>query len=108
MHHDRVRTLFRLQQKAFRQMHTDILLWLQKAEDLGLIFEVRTRRVAETVSRAAILLMEKVRDARGVCSGDAEHLARLFVCDFGECLGGFDRKAMQVEILGEVAGLEEL
>ena len=52
--------------------------------------------------------MKEVGDARRVFAGNAEKLARLLVRQFGQRLGCFDREAVQIEILGKVAGLEEL
>src|SRR5271169_1131971 len=47
MHHDGGRTLLRIEQKARRQLHADRLVGMQQRKQLGLVFEVRTRRIAK-------------------------------------------------------------
>src|SRR3954454_5559587 len=88
MHHDRVRALLGLEVELLRQAHADVLLWLEEAEDLGLVLEVGARRMPERVARPAVLLMEQVGDARQVLPGDAEEFADLLVSELGE---GFHR-----------------
>jgi len=106
VHNDAIGALFRLQVKLFREPYANVLLRLQQAKYLRLVLEIGARWVAEGVARAAISLMEKVGDARRVVGGDAEELAGLLVRKLGEGFGGFHREAMQVEVLGEVAGFE--
>ena len=107
VHDNAVSALLGLQVETFCEPHTDVLLGLEQTEDLRLIFEIGAGRVAEGVTGAAILLVKEIGDSRRVFAGDAEKLARLLVRQFGQRLSGFHREAVQIKVLGKVAGLEE-
>ena len=103
-----VGTLFGLEVVALGEADADVLLGLEELKDLGLVFEVGAGGVAEGVARAAVLLVEEVFDVGGVFGVDSKVDAHLFVHVFGEGFGGFDGETVEVEVSGEVAGLEEL
>ena len=81
---------------------------VQQVEQRAFLRMVGAGRIAEAVARAAILLMEEIGDARRIVARDAEKFARLLVGQFGERFGRLHRKAVQIEILGEVAAVEAL
>ena len=84
MDHDRRGRLFGLELEGFRQADADVLLRIEQGEQLSLVFEVRTRRIAERIPRPAVLLVEEVTDARGIFAGDAEVFAHGLVMKLGE------------------------
>ncbi len=71
MHHYRRRTLLGFQQEAGSQADAYVLFRLEQGEELGLVLQVRTGRIAEGIARAAILLMEEIANVRRVFGGYA-------------------------------------
>ena len=71
MHHNRRRALLRLQQETRSQTHAHVLLRLEQREELCLVLQVRTRRIAERIPRPAILLMKEIADVRRVFGCDS-------------------------------------
>ena len=71
MHDYGIGALLRLQVKAFGEPHADILLGLEQAEDFGLVFQIRAGRIAERITRTAVLLVKKIGDPRRVFARDA-------------------------------------
>ena len=67
-----------------------------------------TRRIAERISRAAILLVEQIANVRRIFARDAQLFAHLLVQIFGQGFGGFHAQPVQIEILGVLSGFEQL
>ena len=58
--------LLGLQQEPGREPHADVFFGMEQRKQLGLIFQIRARRVAKRVARAAILLVEQIANVRRV------------------------------------------
>lgn len=80
---------------------------LEEAEEFFLVGHVGAGGVAEGVARALVVLGKEFAHVGGVFVGDVEFLADAFVPEFGECFGGLDGEAVEVEVLGVLVGLEE-
>ncbi len=106
--HDGRSGLLRLQQEAGGQAHADIFFRMEQREQLGLVLQIGTCRIAERIARAAILLVEQIANVRRIFSRDAQLLAHLLVEIFGQGFGGLDAEPVQVEVLGVLPGFEEL
>ena len=107
MHNDRRRRLLRVELKFLGQLDADTLR-LEQFEKLRLIFEIRARRIAKTVTRALISLMEQLRELRSIAARDAEFFANALVPHLGQCLGRFDRQSVEQKIVGVIVRLEQL
>src|SRR5271165_3513899 len=107
MHHDGGRTLLGVKQKARRQLHADCLVGMQQRKQLGLVFEVRTRRITERIPRSTIFLVEQVANVGRVVAGNAKILAHSVVREFGKRFGGFDTQAVQIQVLRVLSTLEQ-
>ena len=107
MHHNRGRRLFRFQQESSRQLYADILLGVQQGKQLGLIFEVGTRRIAERITRSLIFLVEEIADMRRVLARDAQFLAHLFMQIFCQRLRCLYAEPVQIKIARVFTALEQ-
>ena len=67
-----------------------------------------TRRVAERVAAAAVLLTEQPGDRRPVLVGEAPLLTDAAVPQLGERLGHLDAEAVHVEVVGVLVLGEQL
>ncbi len=81
----------------------DVFFRLEQLEELGLVFEIRARRITERVARAAVLLVEEIADVVRVVTGDAKFLADVLVHKFGEGFGG-DRDSACIRPPGRAFG----
>src|SRR6185312_2927900 len=63
VHHHRRSRLLRFNLERVGQRNPDFFR-MQNREELGLILEIRTRRIPKRVARAAVFLMEKISDPR--------------------------------------------
>src|SRR5579863_2093023 len=107
MHDDRRGALLRLKQESRRESYADVFFGPEKSEELGLILEIRTGRIAERVARPAIFLMEEIANLRRILARDCQFITHLLVMQFGERFGGFHAETMQVEIFGVLAAFKE-
>ena len=87
VHDDGRGALLRIQQEAGGQVHANVLVRMDHREELGLVFEIRARRIAERVARAAIFLVEEIADVRRIVAGDAEFFADALVPKLGQRFG---------------------
>src|SRR5271166_694445 len=108
MRHDGRRALLRIEQEAGRQVHTDSLVGMQQREQLGLVLEVRTRRIAERIARPAIFLVKEIANMWRVVSGKTKFLTHALVIELGKCFGGLYAQAVQVEVFRVLASFEQL
>lgn len=74
-------------------------LRLQKLNDEFAVFEVWAGGVAEGVAGPAVGLLEELAWRGGVFAGKAEFGADAFMPELGECFGGFDGEAVEVEVI---------
>ena len=54
---------------------TQCLFRFQQGKQLGLVFQVRARRIAKRIPRAAILLMKQIAQARRIVAANAQFFA---------------------------------
>src|SRR6478752_10757400 len=87
MNNDRGCRLLRGQLKLFGQLDTDPI-GLKQFEDLGLVFEIRTRRIPEAKPRTLIALMKEFGKFGSVATGYSEFFANAFMPHLGK---GFSR-----------------
>src|SRR6185437_2510615 len=88
VHHHRRSGLLRFNLERVGQRDPD-LLRMQNREQLGLVLEIRTRRIPKRVARAAVFLMEQISDPRRILRADSKLLANLAVHVLGERLSSF-------------------
>ena len=71
---------------------------MQQREQLGLIFQVGARRIAERIARSLILLMEQIANVRRVLARDAQFLAHCFVKIFRQRFRRFHAEPVKIEV----------
>src|SRR5512146_2310318 len=84
VHNNRAGALLRFTEKSRSPPYANRFFGFEQRKKLGLLFEVRARRISERIARTAILLVEKVSDAFGVLLADAHLLANDFMHILGE------------------------
>lgn len=104
---DRAGRLLRLKLKLLAELNIDAA-GLHERPELGLVLQVRTRRIAEAVPAALIALLKQPSHLSGVLFRDAEFHPDLLVHVLGKGLGRLHAEAVQVQVVPEEILLEPL
>ena len=104
--HDRTGRLLRVDLMVLGQTAANAF-GLEETEQFRLISHVWTGRITKRVSAATVLLPEEFFRRYCIIGIDAELRAHPLVPQLRQSLRGFDREAMQVQILGEISRLKQ-
>ena len=90
------------------RLHADVLVRMQQREQLGLVFQIRTRRIPERVARARDISGGRDRGFAANLRRQCRVLDESLVPTLGQRFGRFHAQAMQVEVLGVLSPFEKL
>src|SRR5436853_7608298 len=83
------RGLLRVEEESAGQAHSDILFGMKQGEELGLVFEIGARGIAERIARAAIFLVKEIANVGRVFCANPQFFSHFLVVIFGERFGRF-------------------
>src|ERR1700733_2210202 len=108
MHHDSGGALLRLKQESRSQAHANIFFRLEQSKQLGLILQIRARRIAERISRSAILLMKQIANLRSVFPRNPQSLAHLLVMKLRQRLRRLYAQSVQIQVFRILAAFKQM
>ncbi len=107
MHNDGGGRLLRNKLELLCQLHADSF-GLKQFEELGLVFQIRARRISKTVTRALIILAEQLPDLLRIFSCNPQFLANTLMEQLCKRLCTLDAQSVEIKIVFISVGFKEL